>query len=447
MGRGAFWKLGSDLLGRALQYVLLWVAARSLGRADFGDFTFALSVGLMLAQVADFGLQLFVQRELARLTIPGAVAPPYFTDEAAAGRLVGGGLSIKAVLAMVALGLMVGLVLIEPVGNKGALLLVGVSAILGTMLEYLSYCFRALRRLQYEAMAAIVGRAVNLLLGVGLIIAGAGVWGLAVAGNLAMLAAIVFSYTRLTGYVRPSWRPDWGYWREALGQPTAIGVGVVFSIISFRVDNLLIPPILGPRQASEALGLYNVAYKLFEPSQVLPGVLLAATFPLMARVGQGSQGSGIGDQGSVRELRQLLGQNVRILLMLGIGVSLGMMAFASPVLQVLYGGEYGPSAPVLQVLALACLPMYLNYLLTHVLIAMDRPRLFAYFTLLALFVNVLANLALIPTLGIVGAAWATVATEVVLLALCATAVTRHLRNVPAATMAEALPERGVGGLL
>src|SRR5438874_8621501 len=110
IGRGAFWKLGADLAGRVLQYALLWVAARSLGRADFGDFTFALSVGLMLAQVADFGLQLFVQRELARLAIAGATVRPYFTDEMAAGRLVGGGLAIKAVLGMVSLALMAGVV-------------------------------------------------------------------------------------------------------------------------------------------------------------------------------------------------------------------------------------------------------------------------------------------------------------------------------------------------
>src|SRR5438094_9582822 len=71
IARGAAWKLGADLLGRALQYALLWAAARSLGRADYGDFTFGLSVGLMLSQVADFGLQLFVQRELARLAVTG----------------------------------------------------------------------------------------------------------------------------------------------------------------------------------------------------------------------------------------------------------------------------------------------------------------------------------------------------------------------------------------
>src|SRR5213075_3041140 len=88
-GRGAGWKLGSDLLGRLLQYLLLWGAARSLSQADFGDFTFALSIGFMLAQVADFGRQLYVQRDVARLLVPGATSSPYFSDQIAAGRLIG----------------------------------------------------------------------------------------------------------------------------------------------------------------------------------------------------------------------------------------------------------------------------------------------------------------------------------------------------------------------
>src|SRR3954463_10874476 len=102
-GRGAGWKLGSDLLGRLLQYLLLWSAARSLTAGDFGDFTFALSIGFMLAQVADFGLQLYVQREVARLTVPGSGPKARFSDEPAAARLIGGGLVIKAGLSLVAM--------------------------------------------------------------------------------------------------------------------------------------------------------------------------------------------------------------------------------------------------------------------------------------------------------------------------------------------------------
>lgn len=445
---GMGWKLGSDLVGRALQYGLLWFAARSLGQADFGDFTFALSIGYMLAQVADFGLQLYVQRELARLAVPGAQKPPYFNDQQAAARLVGGGLAIKGGLSLVALALMAGLVLIEPVGNKGALLLIGLSMILGTGLDYLSYCFRALQRLKYEALANVAARASNLALGVGLLALGAGVWGLAIATNLAMLGALAFSYSRLVRYIRPAWSPDWLYWRRSVWQPTALGVGIVFSIVAFRVDNLLIPPFVG----REALGLYNVAYKLFEPSLIIPSVLLAVLFPMLSQAAH-VQGKGADDMRSEADglfragrFKSLLGQTVGLLAGLGAAATLALGLLAVPLIGLLYGAQYAASAPILQILALACLPMYVNYGLTHALIALDKPHLYAGFTLAGLVANVAANLALIPVMGAQGAAWATALAELALFSLCAWAIWRQVGRVSARAASEPLCEQGVEGL-
>lgn len=435
-GRGAGWKLGSDLLGRLLQYLLLWSAARVLSQADFGDFTFALSIGFMLAQVADFGLQLYVQRELARLALPGAISSPYFSDQIAAGRLIAGGLAIKAALSVASMLLIALLIALEPVGNKGALLLVGLAMVLGTALDYLSYCFRAVGRLRYEAIANLVSRTVNLVLGVSLLVLGAGVWGLALAGNVAMLAALVFSYVRLLRYVRPIWRPDWDYWRRSMGQPTAVGIGIIFSIISFRVDNLLIAPMV----SREGLAVYNVAYKLFEPSLIVPAVVLAATFPLL------SQAAGVLSLKTMK-LREVLGQTLGLLAALGASAGLLLIAVAMPLVALLYGQEYAASAPVLQLLALACLPMFINYGLTHALIAVDKPRLYAAFTLVALLVNIAANLALIPRLGVAGAAVATVATEVVLFAMCGFAILRHLSQVHERPGVESVVERKAGGVL
>jgi O-antigen/teichoic acid export membrane protein len=398
-----------------LQYLLLWSAARALSQGDFGDFTFALSAGFMLAQIADFGLQLYVQRELARLALPGAVAAPYFSDEAAAGRLVGGGLAIKGVLSLAAMLLITTLVLVEPVGNKLALVLIGLSMVLGTALDYVSYCFRSIGRLAYEAAANLVSRAVNLTLGVSFLLLGAGVWGLAIAGNLAMLAALGLSFARLIRVVRPRWLPDWAYWRRSMGQPTALGIGIIFSIVSFRVDNLLIAPMVG----REGLAVYNVAYKLFEPSLIVPGVVLAATFPLL------SQAAGA-LWVAARRLRELLARTIGGLSLLGALATILLIVLASPLINLLYGQEYAASVPVLQLLALACLPMYVNYGLTHALVAVDKPRYYAAFTLVTLFVNVAMNLVLIPVMGIAGAAVATAGTEVVLLVLCGVTILRHL---------------------
>lgn len=430
ISRGVSWKLGADIVGRLLQYVLLWVAARSLGRAGFGDFTFALSTGYMFAQVADFGLQLYVQRELARLVIPGATATPYFTDERAAGRLVGGGLTIKLGLSVVALSLIALLVWVEPVGNKSALLLVGLSMVLATGLDYLSYCFRALGRLKEEAALIVTARVVNLMVGLGLLALGAGVLGLAIAGNLAVGAAFLLGYRRLSRYVRPLWRLDISYWRRSFRQPTAVGIGVIFSIISFRVDNLIIPPLAG----REALGDYNLAYKLFEPSLIVPSVLLAALFPLLSQAAGGSDG----DASQARELKPLVGQTISILFWFGALATLVLSLLAVHIVYLLYGEQYAASGPLLQILALSCLPMYLNYGLTHILIAMDRPQLYAFFTLGALVVNVASNLALIPLIGVQGAAFATLGTELTLLVMCAIAVARLAARIPASVRASGM---------
>ncbi|HUP27247.1 MAG TPA: oligosaccharide flippase family protein [Chloroflexia bacterium] len=421
ISRGIGWKLGSDLLGRVMQYILLWVAARSLGRAEFGDFTFALSTGYMLAQVADFGVQLFVQRELARLAVPAASSPPYFSDVHAAGKLVGGGMIIKAALSATALLLIFTLIWLEPVGNKVPLLLIGLSLVLSTGLDFLSYCFRALRRLRDEALVTLAARAANLAVGVGLLVLGAGIAGLALASNLAMGLALILAYRRLSTYVRPVWRIDTAFWWRSARQPAAVGIGIVFSIISFRVDNLLIPPFLG----REALGDYNLAYKLFEPSLLVPSALLAALFPLLAQAGGLASRAGAQD-GAQWGFRPLLGHAMGWLFGFGILATASLYIVAVPLISLLYGQQYSQSAPILQVLALCCLPMYLNYGLTHVLIAVDRPQLYALFTFGALVVNVSANVALIPAIGTMGAAIATLAAEMALFALCSLSVVRLL---------------------
>ncbi|HYP21497.1 MAG TPA: polysaccharide biosynthesis C-terminal domain-containing protein, partial [Chloroflexia bacterium] len=293
-----------------------------------------------------------------------------------------------------------------------------------------------------EAIAYVTGRAINLLLGAALLYAGLDVWGLAIAANVAAVVAIVYSYSRLLDYVRPDYNVDLAYWRRSLGQPVAMGLGIVFSMFAFRVDNLLIPPIVGAAQASETLSIYNAAYRLFEMTLIVPGVVLAATFSLLSRAGGNGSGAGVGG------LRQVLGQTMTVLMGLGVLASIALWVGAVPLTGLLYGDKFGAAVPVLQVLALGCIPMYASYGLTHALVAMDRPQLYAAFTGLALVVNVAANLLLIPRVGVQGAALATFLTEVALVVLCSAAVLRHMRGSSLAMPAQVVQsETGVGGIV
>jgi O-antigen/teichoic acid export membrane protein len=223
-----------------------------------------------------------------------------------------------------------------------------------------------------------------------------------------------------------------------------MGLGIVFSMFAFRVDNLLIPPIVGAARASETLSIYNAAYKLFELTLIVPGVVLAATFSLLSQAGGSGATSEVRDGG----LRPVLGQTMALLLGLGMLASLALAAGAVPLTSLLYGDRFGAAVPVLQVLALGCIPMYASYGLTHALVAMDRPQVYAVFSGVCLLVNVATNLVLLPGMGVQGAAWATFLTEATLVALCAAAILRYLRRPGAPLAAQVVQsETGIGGIM
>jgi O-antigen/teichoic acid export membrane protein len=76
--------------------------------------------------------------------------------------------------------------------------------------------------------------------------------------------------------------------------------------------------------------------------------------------------------------------------------------------------------PAFRILLLSFPLMSLNYALTHQLIGWSGHRAYAAICAAALVFNVVLNVRLIPALSIVGAAWSTLLTEMVLTAGCLT---------------------------
>ena len=244
VGRGAGWKLVSDLLGRVLQYALLMLAARSLDLAGFGDFTFALSVGYMLSQVADFGLQLYLQRELARLAIPAPA--PLLHHESAAARLVCVGLVSKRAVA-VSFAICCWFCGSRLATTSGAA--VGLSRSRyqrSTLLIASGRCAGS-----DEAIAYLTGRSITSFLAWPYLL-GAERWGLRLLPRC-RACGYIYSYSRFLAYVRRyrlTGATGGARW-AAQARP-----GHRVRKFAFRVDNLLIRAI-GGRASSETLSIYT----------------------------------------------------------------------------------------------------------------------------------------------------------------------------------------------
>lgn len=383
-------KFAADLAGRLLQFGLFIVAARTLAPADFGGYAFALAVGSVLGALADAGLQLTLLRDLSGTS-----------ERQTASRSLGTALVGRSLVAAPAglVGVALGLAVDGPIERRAAVIVIVLSQILTSYADIFVQVLRSVGRLQLEAAVTLAARGV-------LVVAGSFVllWGGGLVALAAVYAAIGLGWPALMAivasrFVRPI-RPD-GLLPviTALRRALPIGVGIGVSLLMFRVDVPLLEWLRGP----ETVGLYSTAYRIFETAGLLSTAVMAGVFPNLVRAAPHPW---------------IFGWQVRrwalLLAVMGLAATALGWILGPPVIRIAFGERYADAGPLLRILVLAIPPMFVSALLSQALIALGRPwRSTAAFGV-ALAVNVAVNLALIPSLGATGAAWATAAAETAL---------------------------------
>ena len=301
-----------------------------------------------------------------------------------------------------------------PGDTRRALALLGLAALVNAFVDYLLAIFRGFERLVDEARLNVV-RAV--------LISAGGLAALAVRRSVASLSAgllvgMVASglyglrlLRRGYGLDARAGKFDRDLWRAAAGEALPLWLATLFSLLYFKGDVV----ILKAFSSNAEVGAYSAAYKIFEGLMIVPAVVLAATFPPLARA-----------KGNPERQRRWEAALVMLLLALGAAVAVAVYFGSGPIVALVYGAGFARAVPSLRVLAAALPILFLNYGLTHFLIARDLERRNLQFAALMLLINVSANLLVVPRLGGPGAAWATLVTEVALTICCVIAL--RLRN-------------------
>ncbi|MBI5563946.1 MAG: polysaccharide biosynthesis C-terminal domain-containing protein, partial [Chloroflexi bacterium] len=305
-----------------------------------------------------------------------------------------------------------------PAAQFGALI-VGLSLLMNSVVEYFGYALRGWQRADLEALWLLAMRVLTAACGGLALFAGTGWAGLTVAyggsAALTLIASFLWLRRQPDRYFAPRPRFDRDLQFRLLRQALPLGGAIVVSIVYTRTAVFMLDALTSPA----SVGVYGVAQKLTEPLAIVPAALMAAVFPVLARA--------INQHGyaATRSIR------VRMLavLMLAGGALAVAGALGGPwLIERLYGEPYHGAAPVVQVLALALPLSFINYGLTHVLIALNRQRQNLIFNVIVFVVNFAACAQWIPTSGPVGAALATALSEGVLLTLCGLSLLRPIRG-------------------
>jgi O-antigen/teichoic acid export membrane protein len=210
------------------------------------------------------------------------------------------------------------------------------------------------------------------------------------------------------------WRFELPLLREWFWKGLPFALTFVLTILYFRIDQ----PLVYALRSHEEAGWYGAAYKPFEALLFIPMTFLAVVFPVLS----------IYHRERRDELLDAIGRFYKALLLIGWPISVGMFVLAHPLIKVLQ--LYPRSEDAFRILALALGIAFINNAFIGALNASDRQSSFTWAAGWSLLVNVALNLILIPTVGFVGASWATVATEVVLGVAAWMLTARHIGRVP-----------------
>lgn len=401
IGRNTLLKLASELVGRAASFALGIWAARQLGSFAFGQYTVALAQGFVLAQLGDMGLQTLITREVA---VKGQ----------AAQAAVYTALRWKCAIALpVAV-----LFWLFSAGNPPLIRLsflgLGLAMLAQTFLEYAAYVFRGQQRLRREAQLLASARLLTSISGALALWWGGGLPGLALTtlASVSVMAALALYGLRRAGWFQGRPWPLSGPLARALWQQALpLGAATFLSISYTRL------PIfwLEARLDATAVAQFSAAQRLVEPMQILPASFLAALFPAYSQALRRDP----------RRARRLGWRGALLLSGGGAAVALLLWLAAPWLISRLYGPEFHDSIPVLQWLSWSVVPAFVNYSLTHYLIARGQQRWLTLFMGVMLALHGGLSWLLIPAWGSAGPAISVLVAETALLFACLTVLTKQ----------------------
>lgn len=187
----------------------------------------------------------------------------------------------------------------------------------------------------------------------------------------------------------------------------------LFMTLYWRMDTVMLERLLpdGKMQA----GAYAQSFRLFDAFSMIPVMFGSMLLPVFSR-----------EISSGHDLRPIVSIASKMLIVpAGILVAT-LVIWPRELLDLLYKSPADQSAIVFCILMITLIPVSLIYLYSTLLTASGNMRWLAIITGVAMVINLVLNLLLIPSLTIVGSAITSLVTQVVVAVLCMVLVNRKM---------------------
>ncbi|MDD4170409.1 MAG: sugar transferase [Desulfotomaculaceae bacterium] len=221
-----------------------------------------------------------------------------------------------------------------------------------------------------------------------------GVQGALLSFGLGYLLGLLFTLgaVRTHFYATEQVKPGSSYVKQCLGYGWKAHLSNILTFINYRADLYLVNLLLNPI----ATGIYVIAIQLAERLWMLSQAVSTVILPRLSELDH--------DEDSRKRLTPIVARWVFLVTVIVAGI---VALLINPLIKILFGAQYLPAAGAFMWLLPGMVLFSFSRVIANDLAARGRPELNMYTALLIVIVNVLANMLLIPKMGIKGAALAT----------------------------------------
>ncbi len=395
----------ATLVARAVYMVssalLMLVLARYLLDPEgYGELYWAIGILAVVQLFADVGLGKSAARYVAeyREDDPGQI--PHLLQTTVAAKLI--------VIAIVAYMLLLFHDQIAvALGDPGAAPFLAAGVVYITVNSFNVFAqivFQGYNQLVYSAAIQAIGGAARLVFAVAFVLAGLGAlgafFGYIVGYAIAAVVGLGILYYKFYLPTEPADKYEDGLSRRLLEYSVPLTATRSANVIDKQIDIVLVGFFLNP----VAVAFYTLAKQITDfvlaPAESL-GFTISPNFGEQKAAGQ------------LEEARRIYEMALTNAMLLYVPAAVGLALVADPFMTMVFGNDYAGAVPVMQILCLFIVLQAVTNLTSDSLDYLGRARARAIAKGATSIANLGLNIALIPTIGVVGAAFATIITHTV----------------------------------
>ncbi len=369
-------------------YVTVWVA-RYLGPEQFGLLNYALALTAIVSLLSTLGLEQIIIRDLVKdPTLKNITLGTSFVL-----KLSGSFFSILFSIIIVSL--------MRP-GEYLTIFIVGIIAT-GTLFQssdVIDLFFKSHVESKYPVLSKSIPFIIINFFKIYLILNNAPLIAFAWAamaevafGALGLLVAY-----RLTKNQIREWKFTYKRAKELLTESWPLLLSGIAVLIYMRIDQIMLGQIVG----DASVGHYSAALKLSEVWYTIPIALMNSATPIITKT----------YTTDLNQYNKRIQKLFNLMTLIGLTLAIPTTFLAPLIIQIIYGNEYLISASILSIHIWSSIFVGWGLLKDMILVTQSLVKIVLVTTVVGAICNFLLNLVLIPNYYGVGAAWATLISQV-----------------------------------